>query len=274
VKKIAAIQMTSTHLVEENLTIAANLIQKASQAGATLVVLPEMFPIFGHQPTDKVKVKENFGEGKIQSFLSEQAKKHNIWLVGGTIPLACSEKDKIKAACLLYNHHGEVVARYDKIHLFDVVIAEHESYLESASTQPGNQLVVVDTPIGKLGLAVCYDLRFPEMFTHLFQKGAEILAIPAAFTVKTGEAHWQLLVRSRAIDTFCYVIGACQGGSHTNGRKTYGHSLIIDPWGAILAEHKAPGSGVIYAEVDLHKLHQIRKTIPLKAHQQLFENKK
>lgn len=177
------------------------------------------------------------------------------------------KKNKINAACLLYNHHGEMVARYDKIHLFDVVIAENESYLESATIQSGDQLVVVDTPVGKLGLAVCYDLRFPEMFTHLFKKGAEILAIPAAFTLKTGEAHWQLLVRSRAIDTFCYVIGACQEGSHTNGRNTYGHSLIVDPWGSILAEHKESGSGIIYAEVDLDKLHQIRKMIPLEVYQ-------
>ena len=262
--------MCSSNVLEENLDVAAQLIKEATDNGATLVVLPEMFPIFGLAATDKVNVKENFCTGKIQSFLSEQAKKNGIWLVGGTIPISCEDETKVNAACLVYENNGKVVARYDKIHLFDVVISENESYLESATTKPGSHLVVVDTPVGKLGLAVCYDIRFPAMFTNLFNKGAEILAIPSAFTLKTGEAHWKLLARSRAVDNFCYVIGACQEGIHANGRRTYGHTLIINPWGSVIGEQKEPGQGIVYAEIDLKKLHEIRSSIPIDRHQKLF----
>lgn len=262
-KKVAAIQMCSSSIIEENLDTAAKLIQEAAAKHVTLVVLPEMFPIFGVAATHKVEIKENFGTGKIQTFLSEQAKKNNIWLVGGTIPLACEDATKVNAACLVYDNNGCVKARYDKIHLFDANISKNESYLESSTTKAGNHLVVVDTPVGRLGLAVCYDIRFSEMFSKLFSKGAEILAIPFAFTLKTGRAHWKLLARSRAVDTFCYVIGACQGGLHTNGRQTYGHSLIVDPWGSVMTEHKALQPGNIYAEIDLKKLHEIRKSIPI-----------
>lgn len=156
------------------------------------------------------------------------------------------------------------------MHLFDVVISASESYLESAITKPGDQLVVVNTPVGKLGLAVCYDIRFPSLFTNLFNKAAEIIAIPAAFTLKTGKAHWQLLARSRAVENFCYIIGACQGGVHANGRKTYGHTLIVDPWGSVIAERKQPGAGIVYAEIDLKRLHKIRDSIPIAKHQKLF----
>ncbi|MES2142513.1 MAG: carbon-nitrogen hydrolase family protein [Pseudomonadota bacterium] len=269
-KSVAAIQLCSSHILKENLEITAKLIKEASDNSATLVVLPEMFPIFGLTQAAKVDFKEDFGTGKIQAFLSEQAKKNSIWLVGGTIPLSCEDKDKIKAACLVYDNNGRVVARYDKIHLFDAVISKQEVYLESDTTNPGNSLVVVNTPIGKLGLAVCYDIRFPTMFTHLFNQGAEVIAIPSAFTQKTGEAHWELLARSRALDNFCYVIGACQGGTHSNGRKTYGHSLIVDPWGSIVTERIKKGPGIIYAEINLKKLHEIRNTIPIASHQKLL----
>lgn len=273
-KKIAALQMCSSNIVEENLGVAAKLIKEAADCGVTLAVLPEMFPIFGLNTADKVNVKEDFGTGKIQSFLAEQAKKNNIWLVGGTIPLTCEDEKKVNAACLVYDNTGKVVARYDKIHLYDVVISENESYLESASTKAGSQLVVVDTPLGKLGLAVCYDIRFPAMFTNLFNTAAEIITIPAAFTIKTGQAHWELLARSRALDNFCYVVGACQGGKHANGRSTYGHSLIVDPWSSVIAERKEPGPGIIYADIDLKKLHEIRNSIPVGKHQRLFSIKK
>lgn len=270
--KISAIQMTSTPSVKDNLTIVDSLIKQAVDQGSNLIVLPEMFPIAGLETTDKIKVSEQFGEGPIQDFLSHQAKKNRLWIVGGTIPLKCEQPHKVKAACLVYDDLGNMVGRYDKIHLFDVSISESESYQESATTEPGTNITVVDTPLGKLGLSVCYDIRFPELFRRLFNLGAEIFAIPAAFTVKTGQAHWEILSRSRAIENFCYVVGACQAGTHRNGRQTYGHSLIINPWGEII-NSLADGIGVITAEVDLEKLRQIRKNMPIADHQTLYFSK-
>lgn len=268
--KVAAISMCSSHVITENLTTAARLIKEAAENGAKLIVLPEMFAIMGKAPADKVTVKELFGEGIIQDFLSNEAKKNNIWLVGGTIPICCDEPAKINASCLVYSHLGKCMARYDKIHLFDAVISESESYQESDSTQAGHQAVVVETPIGKLGLAVCYDLRFPNLFTTLRNRGAEIIAVPAAFTVKTGEAHWKLLARSRAIDSFCYILGACQVGIHANGRKTYGHSLIVDPWGVVADERHDATEGVVYAQIDMNQLYKIRQSLPTAIHQKDF----
>lgn len=259
--KIAAIQMCSSENIDENLLIAAQLIKQAASCGSQLIVLPEMFAMIGEKATDKVKVKENYGSGKIQTFLSTEAANYNIWIVGGTIPVACDDVNKIRAACIVYDNRGNIAARYDKIHLFDATISDTESYKESNTTEAGDQIVVVDTPIGKLGLSVCYDIRFPALFTSLCNKGAEIIAIPAAFTVPTGEAHWQLLTRSRAVENFCYVIGACQGGVHTNGRQTYGHSIIVDPWGIVIEETSVPGNNVIYATIDLERLHKIRSSL-------------
>lgn len=270
--KISAIQMTSTPSVKDNLTIVDSLIKQAVDQGSNLIVLPEMFPIAGLETTDKIKVSEQFGEGLIQDFLSKQAKQNKLWIVGGTIPLKCEQPHKVKAACLVYDDLGNMVGRYDKIHLFDVSISESESYQESATTEPGTNITVVDTPLGKLGLSVCYDIRFPELFRRLFNLGAEIFAIPAAFTVKTGQAHWEILSRSRAIENFCYVVGACQTGTHRNGRQTYGHSLIINPWGEII-NSLADGIGVITAEVDLEKLRQIRKDMPIADHQKFYFSK-
>lgn len=257
-KKIAAIQMCSSHIVEENLAMAAHLIREAATNQAQLIVLPEMFAIMGKKPTDKVEAKEDYGSGKIQNFLSNQAKMHQVWIVGGTIPIACENKNKVRAASIVYDHNGNAVARYDKIHLFDVTISETESYKESDTTEPGDDIVVVDTPVGKLGLTVCYDIRFPGLFTELMNRGAEIIAIPSAFTVKTGEAHWQLLSRSRAVENFCYIVGAAQGGTHSSGRQTYGHTLIVEPWGAVVQEIIDPSNAIAYASVDLKKLYEIR----------------
>ncbi len=268
--KIAAIQMCSSHVVDENLLTAASLIEEAAKNKAKLVVLPEMFAMMGMSPHDKVGEKEPFGEGKIQSFLSDQAKKHKIWIVGGTIPLAAKNKEKVRAASLVFDDKGSWVARYDKIHLFDVVLSKEEIYRESDVTEPGNELVVIDTPFGELGLAVCYDVRFPELFRCLFNKGAEIIVLPSAFTVLTGAAHWEVLVRSRAIENFCYVIGACQGGTHSNGRKTYGNSIIIEPWGNIIAKQAGIASGIIYAVIDLAKVYDARRSIPIQTHQRIF----
>lgn len=210
---------------------------------------------------DKILIKEKYGLGKIQSFLSQQASRLNLWIVGGTIPIASERADKIRAACLVYDNQGLCVARYDKIHLFNATISATEVYQESATTEPGNAFVVVDSPVGKLGLSVCYDIRFPTLFVKLSQLGAEVIAIPAAFTVTTGEAHWQLLARSRAVENGCYLLGACQGGSHAGGRKTYGHSLIVDPWGRVMQEVKQSGNAVLTSPIDLDYLYQIRSSL-------------
>jgi predicted amidohydrolase len=240
--KVATIQMCSTSSVDENLANAALLIEKAS---------------------DSLRIKEQPGSGKIQDFLSALAIKHNIWIVGGTIPIACDVPNKIRAACIVFDNLGHQVARYDKIHLFDVTLSEHEVYKESDTTQPGDEAVVIDTPVGKLGLCVCYDIRFPDHIAKLSAQGAEIIAVPAAFTVKTGAAHWELLARCRAIDSFSYVIGACQGGTHPGGRKTHGHTMIVDPWGVIVEEIHTPGNGVVCVEIYLEKLYEIRNQIPV-----------
>lgn len=265
--KIAAIQLCSSKDVNENLTAAQKYIQEAAQNGAQLIVLPEMFAIMGMDQHDYDHAKELIGNGPIQTFLANEAKTNKIWIVGGTIPL--QGPHKIRAACMVYNDKGECVARYDKIHLFDVTLSANEQYKESDRIEAGDKVTVVETPFGKLGLAVCYDIRFPELFRQLFDKGAEMIAIPAAFTAKTGVAHWEVLARARAIENFSYVIGACQGGTHENGRETHGHSLIIDPWGAIAAEIAGTKSGIIYGEIDLKKLHAIRQSIPTHTHRKL-----
>ena len=265
-KKIAAIQMSSSDNVDENLSQAEQLISKASSQGALLVVLPEMFAIMGKTPTDKVDVAEEYGNGKIQSFLSRCAKQYNIWIVGGTIPLQCEDKNKVRAACIVYDSTGKSVARYDKIHLFDAKLSETENYQESDTTEPGNSVVIIDSPVGKLGLVVCYDIRFPTLLTKLMNRGVEIITIPAAFTVKTGEAHWKLLTRARAVDTFSYIIGSAQSGAHASGRKTYGHTLIVNPWGTVVSEIAEAGNAIAYADIDLKQLREIRKSIPVLQH--------
>lgn len=268
--RIAAIQMCSSHLVDENLAMAARLIEEAAANGANLVVLPEMFSIMGFNQNDKVTISEIYGSGKVQSFLSEQARKNKVWIVGGTIPIQCDDPNKVRAASIVYDQNGDLINRYDKIHLFDVTISETEVYRESDTTQPGNRIVVIDTPFGKLGLSVCYDLRFPELFRIMFNQGAEIICVPSAFTVKTGEAHWETLLRSRAIENFCYVIGAAQGGKHSSGRSTYGNSLIVEPWGIVTSRIEGTQPGVIYADIDLKKLADTRKSIPIADHQKIF----
>ncbi len=263
---IAALQMATGPQVQANLMEAGRLIKDAAERGAKLVVLPENFPIMGVLETDKLKVAENVGEGPIQNFLSQQAKKYKVWIVAGTIPLRSLDPARVYAASILYNDSGEVVARYDKIHLFDVTLSEnHEVYTESDTIAPGHQVVVVDTPFGRLGMSVCYDLRFPELYRALSEKGAQILVIPAAFTEVTGKAHWEVLLRARAIENLCYVVAAGQGGYHVNGRTTYGHSMIVDHWGRVRSV-LARGAGVVMAEVDLAALEQTRKTFPVLSH--------
>ena len=265
----AAMQMASGPNVGANLFEAERLIYEAAKQGARLVVLPENFAIMGLKETDAVAVREPAGDGPIQEFLSQQARKHGVWLVGGTIPLEASVPDKVRAACLLYNDEGELVARYDKMHLFDVHVPDSgETYTESQTIEPGTEVVVADTPFGRLGLSVCYDLRFPELFRTMLDSGLDILAIPSAFTAITGSAHWECLVRARAIENLCYVVAAAQGGYHVNGRETYGNSMIVDPWGNIL-ERLPSGTGFVCADLDPARLETVRRNFPSIRHRRL-----
>lgn len=260
---MAAIQMVSEPGIAANLAMAADLLAEAAGRGAQLAVLPENFALMGRRETDKLAVQEAPGVGPIQDFLAEQAARHRLWLVGGTLPLRTADDGaRVRAACLLFNDRGQQVARYDKAHLFDVQTpGSQERYAESATIEPGNRYIVADTPWGRLGLAVCYDLRFPEQFRAMADQGMEILALPAAFTASTGAAHWETLLRARAIENQCYVIAAAQGGRHANGRETFGDSLLIDPWGLIL-DRLAWGPGVVLARMDRPFLENIRRQFP------------
>ena len=270
--KLAAIQMASGPNVNANLLEAERLIESAAGAGAELVVLPENFAFMGHKESDKLSLREADGEGPLQSFLAQQAKRHGIWLVGGTIPMVANSPDKVRAACLLFNDQGERVTRYDKIHLFDVELAErNEHYTESEAIEPGDSEVVVDTPFGRLGLTVCYDLRFPELFRNMVDMGMDLVAIPSAFTAITGKAHWEVLVRARAIENLCYVVAAAQGGYHANGRETHGDSMIVEPWGTVVARQPS-GAGFVMAEMQLDRLQSLRTTFPALEHRHFHCN--
>jgi len=270
VSKVAAIQMASGPNVKANLAEAEKLIKIAVQQKAELVVLPENFAIMGTAETDKIKVAEKYGSGLLQDYLKEQAVKNNIWLVGGTIPIISPDSGKVYAACLLINPQGEVVARYNKIHLFDVTIeASNESYTESETIMAGDEIVVVDTPFGRLGLAVCYDLRFPELFRAMVELGMEICVLPSAFTSLTGKVHWESLLRARAIENLSFMIAADQGGYHVGNRETHGDSMIVDPWGLVL--NRLPhGTGVVVSEIDTTRLEHTRKMFPALEHQRLY----
>lgn len=268
--KCAAVQTASTPYVASNLIAADKLICAAVADGAELVALPENFALMGADESDKVKVREQDGAGVIQNFLSQAAKKYGIWLIGGTVPLIATCADKIRAACLVYNDEGERVLRYDKVHLFDVSVpGTQEKYKESDSIESGVQSQVIDTPFGRLGVAICYDLRFPEFFRNMQKQGVDIVVIPSSFTFETGAAHWDVLLRARAIENLCYVIAPNQGGFHINGRKTFGHSMIVDPWGSILACRNS-GTGFICAELDRQQLGKTRDSFPVLEHRQFF----
>ncbi len=272
--KVAAIQMASGPKVNANLSEAGRLIQDAAQQGAKLVVLPENFAHMGMSEKDILKVAENpVSEASamndsvpVQAFLSAAAKENKIWIVGGTIPLKGETEYKVRSASLLFNDQGDVVARYDKIHLFDIDFGEKGgAYNESSFTEAGDQIVVVDTPFGKLGMAICYDLRFPELFRGMVSEGMEILVLASSFTATTGKAHWEVLNRARAIENLCFVVSAAQGGYHVNGRETFGDSMIVDPWGGII-DRLPRGSGVVISDIDPAKLKQIRKSFPALEH--------
>jgi nitrilase len=267
--KAAVIQMTSSQEVSANFKQARILLEQAAAAGAQLAVLPEMWATMFMEPTQRKNAAEPDGHGPIQDCLQRMAQDFKLWIIGGTIPLQCTDSEKIRAACLVFNAAGERVARYDKIHLFDAIITPgQESYQESATTEPGTSLVSVDTPIGKVGLAVCYDIRFPELFRALRKQQVDVFAVPAAFTVTTGKAHWEVLTRARAIENFCYLLGSCQWGTHDTGRQTFGDSCIIDPWGRIL--QKMPENvGCVAATIDLQQLREIRQRMPVDQHHRL-----
>ncbi len=263
--KVAAVQMASGPNVAGNLGEARRLIAKAVEQGARLVVLPEFFAIMGMTDQDKVKVREQPGQGPIQSFLGETARQYKVWLVGGSIPLAASAPDKVLNSCLVYDDQGKQVARYDKIHLFNLELG-NERYDEAKTIESGNQVVVVDSPFGRIGLAVCYDLRFPELFRAM--KEVNIIVLPAAFTETTGKMHWEVLVRARAVENLAYVIAAAQGGYHINGRETHGNSMIVDPWGRVL-DRLPRGSGVVIAEVNPSYQASLRSSLPALTHRTL-----
>jgi len=268
--KCAAIQMASSPNIGANLLEADKLIGEAAKAGARLVALPENFALMGESEFDKIKVRETDGSGQIQDFLSRTAIKYGVWIVGGTVPLVADDENRIRAACLIYDEHGERAGRYDKVHLFDVSVPDSdEEYRESDTIEAGTDNLVIDTPFGKLGIAVCYDLRFPEFFRTLTMQGMQILVIPSAFTAQTGAAHWEVLLRARAVENLCYVIAPNQGGFHLNGRKTYGHSMIIDPWGVILDCYKT-GGGFVMADIDLERLEKVRAGFPVLEHCRYF----
>jgi nitrilase len=264
--KAAAIQMTSTRDVTQNLAAARELIDAAAARGAELVVLPENFSFLGPQDADRLAAAEQPGEGPAQDFLAEQARRHGIWIVGGTIPIIAGH-GRASSRSLLLDPNGAPVAEYDKIHLFDVSVpdAAGETYRESATTLPGSAVTTAPTPFGRLGMVVCYDLRFPALFHRLGVAGMEILAVPAAFTVPTGRVHWQPLLQARAIESLTYVVASAQCGEHGGGRRTYGHSMILSPWGEVLAE-RASGPGIVAAELDMIKLKEIRAKFPVLEH--------
>lgn len=260
--RVAAIQMASGPSVSANLEEAARLIEDAVSQQAKLVVLPEYFCIMGLKDTDKLAVREQPGDGQIQKFLSDTARRLGIWLVGGSVPLASSEVNKVYNSCLVYADNGEQVARYDKIHLFGLQLG-HEYYAEEKTIKAGSKVVTVESPFGRIGLSICYDLRFPELFRMM--NNVDIILAPAAFTAITGKAHWEVLVRARAVENMAYVIAPGQGGYHVNGRETNGDSMIVDPWGVVM-ERLPRGSGAVVATIDPEYQTSLRANLPALNH--------
>lgn len=263
--KIAAVQMVSTPVVEENFAAARRQVAEAARQGARLVLLPEYWPIMGMKESDKVAHAERLDAGPIQKCMSEMAQEHGIWLIGGTLPMASPDVGKVLNTTMVYNPQGEHVVRYDKIHLFSFTKGE-ESYDEARTIVHGTQVGAFDSPFGRVGLSVCYDLRFPELYRAMGD--CTLIVVPAAFTYTTGRAHWEILLRARAIENQCYVLAAAQGGAHPNGRRTWGHSMLVDPWGevkTVLPE----GEGIVIGEIDASHLQRVRESLPALKHRKL-----
>jgi len=263
--RIAAIQMVSAPEPDANLRTAERLIAQAAADGARLVALPEYFCILGRKDSDKVAIREPDGDGPLQRFLSEQAARHGLWLVGGTVPLACDRPSRVRNACLVYGPDGARRARYDKIHLFGLAKGD-EKFDESATIEAGRTPVVCDADGWRVGLSVCYDLRFPELYRRLLP--ADLIVVPSAFTYTTGSAHWEILLRARAIENQCYVLAPAQGGTHPNGRRTWGHTMLIDPWGEVLGV-LAEGEGVVAGTLERARISEVRRSLPALGHRVL-----
>ncbi len=265
--KIAAIQMVSTPEVAENLASAEILIADAAAAGAGFVLLPEYFCLMGQRDDDKLRVAEALGEGPIQATLSAAARRHGLWLAGGTLPLRSDQPERVRNALLVWKPDGSLATRYDKMHLF-AYDNGRERYDEGRVLQAGAEPVAVQAGPWRIGLSICYDLRFPELYRSLMTPPCDLLCVPSAFTYTTGRAHWELLLRARAVENQCYVIAAAQGGTHRNGRRTWGHSLIVDPWGEVLAV-RPEGEGVVLAEIGRERIDEVRQQLPALAHRRL-----
>ncbi len=267
---VAALQMTSSADLERNLEVAGRLLAEARERGAVVAALPENFAFMGLAESDKLAIAEDDGAGPVQSFLAARARELGLWIVGGTIPLKVPGEARVAAATLVFDAAGGRAARYDKIHLFDVAVpGRDERYQESASVRPGVEPVCVETPAGRLGLAVCYDVRFPELFRRLLAMGAEWFCLPSAFTAPTGRAHWETLLRARAIENLAHLVAPAQSGFHENGRETYGDSMIVDCWGRVLARLPR-GTGVVTADIDLHRQREVRQNFPSLHHRRLL----
>jgi nitrilase len=263
--RVALVQMVSTPSVAENLDAAGKLIAQAAGQGAKLVALPEYFCILGARDTDKVAARERDGSGPIQEFLSGTAKRLGVWIVGGSVPLECADPRKVRNSCLVYDSAGRRIARYDKIHLFGLEL-EAERFDEARTIESGVAPCAIESPFGRIALSVCYDVRFPELYRSLAPM--DLILVPSAFTATTGSAHWETLLRARAIENLAWVLAPAQGGKHANGRRTHGHSMVVDPWGKIIAE-RATGEGIVVADVDPALQATLRKSLPALAHRVL-----
>lgn len=263
--RVAAIQTVTAIDVDANLARADALLAEAAAQGAQLALLPEYFCMMGRKDSDKVAIREGDEDGPIQTFLADAARRHKLWLVGGTLPMWCEDKQRVRNTSLAFNPAGLRVARYDKIHLFNFVRGE-ERYDEARTIEPGATPVAFDAPCGRVGMSVCYDLRFPELYRALAAQGnLNLILMPAAFTYVTGAAHWEILLRARAIENQCYVLAAAQGGRHENGRRTWGHSMLVDPWGEIIAS-VPEGEGVAIGDMDPARIAQVRRDLPALKH--------
>jgi predicted amidohydrolase len=268
--RVAALQMVSTPHRERNLEDAGRLIAQAASDGAQLVLLPEYFCFMGFRETDKLSVREAYGDGPIQRFLADAARRHGIWVIGGTLPLAVTEpspgEERVLNTTLVFDPEGKEAARYDKIHLFNFEKGS-ESFDEARTIRPGGEVRTFEAPFGRVGLSVCYDLRFPELYRRMGD--VALVVVPSAFTYTTGRAHWETLLRARAVENQCYVLAAAQGGTHDNGRRTWGHSMLIDPWGEIVAERATEGPGVVIGDIDRERIEEVRRSLPAWRHRVL-----
>ncbi len=263
--KVAAVQMVSEPSVVANLDAAGALVAEAAGRGARLVVLPEWFCLMGRGERDKLAIRERDGDGPIQSFLAGTAAKHGVWVIAGTVPLFADDPEKVRNTSVVYDAAGRRVARYDKIHLFDFTGAD-EQYRESNTIEPGDMPVAIDSPFGRVALSICYDVRFPELYRRLAPM--DLITVPSAFTATTGAAHWEILIRARAVENLAWVIAPAQGGEHASGRKTHGHTMIVDPWGKV-AGSLARGPGVVVAEIDPQLTDEVRASLPALGHRVL-----